>query len=199
MSVVQAPSSEASALSEVDRLFATLDGVQISNGRSEWSSRIQGIYADGPYVWVQLSRDEEDAESVVLRLPRPTILPISSARSTRFALTQTHRRLSGSSLMTKTLAILALAGMAGTGVASAGSSSAQMTVGVTVVRSCAVDARPDKTGADPASDVHERRAVHAQSLGDGATAVRCRPLRRQHSPHAEFLAKTRSDAIAVRS
>jgi hypothetical protein len=72
MSVVQAPSSEASAVSEVDRLFATLDGVHISNGKSEWSSRIQGIYADGPYVWVQLTRDEEDAESVVLRLPRPT-------------------------------------------------------------------------------------------------------------------------------
>jgi hypothetical protein len=47
--------------------------------------------------------------------------------------------------VTKTLAILALAGIAGTGVASAGSSSAQMTVGVTVVRSCAVDARHDKT------------------------------------------------------
>ena len=46
--------------------------------------------------------------------------------------------------MTKTLAVLALAGMAGTGVASAGSSSAQMNVSVTVVRSCAVDARPDK-------------------------------------------------------
>jgi len=72
MSVVQAPSPEARALSEVDRLFATLDGVRISNGRSEWSSRIQGIHADGPYVWVQLSRDDEEAESVVLRLPRPT-------------------------------------------------------------------------------------------------------------------------------
>jgi hypothetical protein len=72
MSVVQAPSSEVSAISEVDRLFATLDGVQTSNGRSEWSSRIQGIYADGPYVWVQLARDGEDAESVVLRVRRPT-------------------------------------------------------------------------------------------------------------------------------
>jgi hypothetical protein len=70
MSVVQAP-ADGSALSEVDRLFATLDGMVISNALGEWSSRIQGIYADGPYVWVQLSRDEQDAESVILRLSRP--------------------------------------------------------------------------------------------------------------------------------
>ena len=44
----------------------------MSNGLGEWSSRIQGIYADGPYVWVQLSRDDQDVESVILRLPRPT-------------------------------------------------------------------------------------------------------------------------------
>ena len=68
MSVGPAPSADGSALSEVDRLFATLDGVRVSNGSGEWSSRIQGIYADGPYVWVQLSRDDEDAQSVVLRL-----------------------------------------------------------------------------------------------------------------------------------
>ena len=59
-------------LSEVDRLFATLDGVRVSTGLGQWSSRIQGIYADGPYVWVQLSHDDEDAQSVVLRLPRHT-------------------------------------------------------------------------------------------------------------------------------
>ena len=72
MSVVHVPSADASALSEVDRLFATLDGMIVSNGPGEWSSRIQGIYADGPFVWVQLSRDDDDAESVILRLPRPT-------------------------------------------------------------------------------------------------------------------------------
>jgi hypothetical protein len=70
--VVDAPSAQRGALSEADRLFATLDGMRISNGQSEWSPRIQGIYADGPYVWVQLSRDGQDAESVVLRLHRPT-------------------------------------------------------------------------------------------------------------------------------
>lgn len=72
MSVVHAPSADRSALSEVDRLFATLDGMVVSNGLGEWSSRIQGIYADGPYVWVQLSRDDQDIESVILRLSRPT-------------------------------------------------------------------------------------------------------------------------------
>jgi len=72
MSVVHAPSADRSALSEVDRLFATLDGMVVLNGLGEWSSRIQGIYADGPYVWVQLSRDDQDMESVILRLSRPT-------------------------------------------------------------------------------------------------------------------------------
>ena len=72
MSVVHAPSADRSALSEVDRLFGTLDGMVVSNGLGEWSSRIQGIYADGPYVWVQLSRDDQDMESVILRLSRPT-------------------------------------------------------------------------------------------------------------------------------
>jgi len=61
-----------SALSEVDRLFATLDGVRVSTELGEWSSRIQGIHADGPYVWVQLSHDDQDSQSVVLRLPRHT-------------------------------------------------------------------------------------------------------------------------------
>jgi hypothetical protein len=71
MSEAQAP-QDASALKEVDRLFATLDGVRVSSGLGEWSSKIQGIYADGPYVWVQLSHDDEDAQSVLLRLPRQT-------------------------------------------------------------------------------------------------------------------------------
>jgi hypothetical protein len=42
----------------------------------------------------------------------------------------------------KTFAVVILAGVAGAGAMSAGSSSAQLTVGVTVVRSCAIDARP---------------------------------------------------------
>jgi hypothetical protein len=84
--VVHAAVAGESALSEADRLFATLDGIRISDGQSEWSSRIQGIYADGPYVWVQLSRDEHDAESVVLRLPRPTTAPdiIRALETVRF-------------------------------------------------------------------------------------------------------------------
>jgi len=47
--------------------------------------------------------------------------------------------------MTKALAVLTLAAVAGASVASAGSSSAQMTVSVTVVRSCAVDTHTDNT------------------------------------------------------
>jgi hypothetical protein len=74
MSQAHTPMPEGSARLEVDRLFATLDGVRISNGPVEWSSRIQGIHADGPYVWVQLSHDDQDAQSVVLRLPRHTMV-----------------------------------------------------------------------------------------------------------------------------
>ena len=47
--------------------------------------------------------------------------------------------------MTKALVVLALACVAGAGVVSAESSSAQMTVSVTVVRSCAVDTHTDST------------------------------------------------------
>lgn len=73
MSQAPAPPVAGSVLSEVDRLFATLDGVRVSNELGEWSSRIQGIYADGPYVWVQMSLDDEETQSVVLRLPRQTM------------------------------------------------------------------------------------------------------------------------------
>ena len=72
MSQAHTPAVAGSVQSEVDRLFATLDGVRVSNELGEWSSRIQGIYADGPYLWVQLSHDDQDSQSVVLRLPRPT-------------------------------------------------------------------------------------------------------------------------------
>lgn len=72
MSHADAPRSDSSVLPEVDRLFATMDGVRVSSELGEWSSRIQGIYADGPYVWVQLSHDDQDTQSVVLRLPRQT-------------------------------------------------------------------------------------------------------------------------------
>lgn len=72
MSEFQAASADASALSEIDQLFAFLDGVSVSAGSGDWSSRIQGIYADGPYVWVQLSLDGQGAQSVTLRLSRPT-------------------------------------------------------------------------------------------------------------------------------
>ena len=86
MSVVHAPSADRSALSEVDRLFATLDGMVVSNGLGEWSSRIQGIYADGPYVWVQLSRDDQDMESVILRLSRRPTTATDIVRALKAAL-----------------------------------------------------------------------------------------------------------------
>ena len=59
-----------SALSEVDRLFATLDGASVPGECGEWHSRVQGIHADGPYIWLQLQRDEDDSHTAVLRLPR---------------------------------------------------------------------------------------------------------------------------------
>jgi hypothetical protein len=57
-------------LSEVDRLFATLDGASVPGECGLWHSRVQGIHQDGPYIWLQLQRDDDDAHSAVLRLPR---------------------------------------------------------------------------------------------------------------------------------
>ena len=67
--------------------------------------------------------------------------------------------------MTKTLAIVVLAGVAASAFVSAGSSSAQMAVSVMVVRSCSVEARADNstpvvrltctTGADSTLNVSE--------------------------------------------
>jgi hypothetical protein len=74
VSEFQALSADASALNEIDEVFALLDGVSISTGRGEWSSRIQGIHADGPYLWVQLSLDGHGTQSITLRLSRPTTL-----------------------------------------------------------------------------------------------------------------------------
>lgn len=81
-----AMSAAEGSQSEVDRLFATLDGVRVSNALGEWSSRIQGIYTDGPYLWVQLSHDDQDAQSVVIRLPRPATVQdiVRALESVRF-------------------------------------------------------------------------------------------------------------------
>ena len=86
MSQIPAPPAAGSVLSEVDRLFATLDGVRVSNELGEWSSRIQGIYADGPYVWVQMSHDDEETQSIILRLPRQTTVGdiVRALESVRF-------------------------------------------------------------------------------------------------------------------
>lgn len=70
MSQFAAGTVNGSALSEVDRLFATLDGASVPGECGEWHSRVQGIHADGPYIWLQLQRDEDDSHTAVLRLPR---------------------------------------------------------------------------------------------------------------------------------
>jgi hypothetical protein len=53
-----------------------------------------------------------------------------------------HRPSSGFSTLARILAILAVVGVAGAQAVSAETSSAQLAVGVTVVRSCSVDSRP---------------------------------------------------------
>ena len=70
MAQVATDSIKGLVLSEVDRLFAWLDGASVPDERGEWHSRVQGIHADGPYIWLQLQRDDDDAHSAVLRLPR---------------------------------------------------------------------------------------------------------------------------------
>ena len=61
--------------------------------------------------------------------------------------------------MTKSLAAFALMGAVCGAAVSAGSSSAQLTVGVTVVRSCTVDVQP----TEPSSPVHLTCTTGAQS------------------------------------
>jgi hypothetical protein len=83
--------------------------------------------------------------------------------------------------MTKALAVLTLAAVAGTTVASAGSSSAQMAVSVTVVRSCAVETRADAapvlrltctTGAQSTLKVSETVQPPSSALtADGSTIL----------------------------
>ena len=70
MSKVVTTAVDGSVLSEVDRLFATLDGAAVPGEYGPWRSRVQGIHQDGPYIWLQLQRDDDDAHSAVLRLPR---------------------------------------------------------------------------------------------------------------------------------
>ena len=70
MSQVVSTAVHGPVLSEVDRLFATLDGASVPGECGSWHSRVQGIHQDGPYIWLQLQRDDDDAHSAVLRLPR---------------------------------------------------------------------------------------------------------------------------------
>ena len=58
-----------------------------------------------------------------------------------------HHRSSGFNSVAKVLAVLAVVSVAGVRALSADSSSAQLTVGVTVVRSCAVDSRAAGTAS----------------------------------------------------
>ena len=80
--------------------------------------------------------------------------------------------------MTRTLAVLALA-VAGAGVLSAESSSAQLAVNVTVVRSCVVDTRPEgsprltcTTGAQSTLKVSETPPQPSSSTtSEGSTVL----------------------------
>ena len=74
MSQAPAPPVAGSVLRKSIVCSRRLTEYSVSNELGEWSSRIQGIYADGPYVWVQMSHDDEETQSVVLRLPRQTMV-----------------------------------------------------------------------------------------------------------------------------
>ena len=62
--------------SEADRLFATLDGASVSTEHGNWRSRVQGIHTDGPFIWLQLQRDDDDTRTALLRLPRAYSLDV---------------------------------------------------------------------------------------------------------------------------
>jgi len=57
-------------LSDADRLFATVDGASVSTEHGEWHSLVQGIFTDGPFIWLQLQRDDDETRTALLRLPR---------------------------------------------------------------------------------------------------------------------------------
>ncbi len=83
--------------------------------------------------------------------------------------------------MMKALATVVLAAVAGTAVASAGSSSAPMAVSVTVVRSCSVDTRADNsvpvvrltctTGAQSTVKVSEPVQPSPTLVNEGSTTL----------------------------
>ena len=83
--------------------------------------------------------------------------------------------------MMKALAIVVLAAVAGTAVASAGSSSAPMAVSLTVVRSCSVDTRADNsvpvvrltctTGAQSTVKVSEPVQPSTTLVNEGSTIL----------------------------
>jgi hypothetical protein len=63
-------------LSDADRLFSLLDGASVSTERGEWHSRVQGIHTDGPFIWLQLQRDDDETQTALLRLPRTISLEV---------------------------------------------------------------------------------------------------------------------------
>ena len=73
-------------VSDTDRLFTMLDGASVSTEHGEWHSRVQGIHTDGPFVWLQLQRDDDDTRTALLRLPRSMSLDavIAALPSIRF-------------------------------------------------------------------------------------------------------------------
>ena len=85
-------------------------------------------------------------------------------------------------MLAKVLAILAVVGVAGVRAVSADTSSTQLTVGVTVARSCAVDSRPaDKAspalrltctaGANANLRVSESLRTPGETVSDGLQVV----------------------------
>jgi hypothetical protein len=62
-------------------IFAALDGRQVAAVDGPWTMQVQGVHDDGRDLWIQVARDGEPDESVVLRLS-----PWATARHAMVAL-----------------------------------------------------------------------------------------------------------------
>lgn len=68
VTVFAAHPSDATALPVGDEVFAALDQQRIGDGTSGWQVYVQGVHTVGPDLWVQISRNNDPADTVIVQL-----------------------------------------------------------------------------------------------------------------------------------
>ena len=54
--------------SRVDRLIAALDHQRVGEGEASWVVQVLGVHVDGRNLWLQVARDDDPSDGVVLHL-----------------------------------------------------------------------------------------------------------------------------------